>query len=56
MAHSTSSVTVRPYRSSDQDRVLELVNADRLVGQPVALPGFIAAWRYLSGGRNHLFW
>jgi hypothetical protein len=36
VTHSTSSLTVRPYRSSDQDRVLELINADRLVGQPVA--------------------
>jgi GNAT superfamily N-acetyltransferase len=38
VTHSTSSLTVRPYRSSDQDQVLELINADRLVGQPVATP------------------
>lgn len=32
------TVTVRPYRPPDRPRVLELVNADRLVGQPVATP------------------
>lgn len=34
-------MTVRHYRSSDQGRVLELVNADRLVGQPVATPDML---------------
>lgn len=39
MAASLSPVlTVRPYRPSDQTRVLELVNADRLAGQPVTQP------------------
>lgn len=37
-ASISPGMTVRQYRPSDQGRVLELVNADRMVGQPVATP------------------
>lgn len=37
-ASNLPGMTVRQYWPSDQERVLELVNADRMVGQPVATP------------------
>lgn len=37
-ASNLPGMTVRQYSPSDQERVLELVNADRMVGQPVATP------------------
>lgn len=38
----TQGLTLRPYAAADQSAVLELINADRLPGQPQATPVMLA--------------
>ncbi|MGW1170732.1 hypothetical protein [Streptomyces sp. NPDC002550] len=37
----TLGVSVRPYAPTDQTAVLDLINADRLPGQPVTTPAML---------------